>query len=178
MRSLPRGIIGNGILIFTLTKICVGRCAFISMPMHLKDPPSTQGKGTGLCLCTGVGRQKYEWSTIMSCVLLILNLVLGPFFEWKQNQCTKYFLTPACAYRSRPKPFSTQHNIGVCEKNIVRKNLTGAGKTRSNFNNTFYSFLFLAIVNYFLPYNRQTIQIQFSHKKCSQGKKNEESWYD
>lgn len=92
----------------------------------------------------------------MSCVLSILNIVLGHFLKWMQNEHTKNFLTLVCGYRSRPKAFSTQDNIRVCEKNFVRKNLTVAGKTRTLVT---HSFLFLAIVNYFLPYNRQTIQI-------------------
>lgn len=135
-------------------------------------------EGTCLCVCTGVGGQECVKRVIMSWFLLMQNIVLGHSFKLQQNQHTKNFLIPVGGYMNRPKPFSTQHNIRVSEKKISCKNLTVARKTRSNCNNTFYSLLFLAIVNYFLPSNRQTIQIQFFYKKCCQGKKNEESWYD
>ena len=41
MRRLPSGIMGNGILALTLTKICVGRCGLT----HLKYPPATEERG-------------------------------------------------------------------------------------------------------------------------------------
>lgn len=56
---------------------------------------------------------------------------------------------------NRPKPFNTQHNIRVYEKEFGHKNLTVARKARKYF----IAFLFLAIVNYFLPYYRQAIPI-------------------
>lgn len=177
MRSLPSGIMGNGIPILILTKICVGRCALISMQHILNTHLQCKERGNMFVFV-----HRCRWVAVCEkCSNELCSvdfIVLGHSFKWKQNQHTKYFLTSACGYMSRPKPFSTQHNISVCEKNLVHKNLTVAGKTRSNFSNTFYSFLFLAIVNYFLPYNGQTIQIQFSYKKCCQRKKNEEAWYD
>lgn len=54
-----------------------------------------------------------------------------------------------------PKSFNTQNNIRVNEKELGHKNLSVARKTRRYF----IAFLFLAIVNYFLPYYRQTIPI-------------------
>lgn len=117
-------------MIIILSKICVDvhlpQCQHILNTHHLKHK-----KGNML-----VFMQRCRWIEVckeqnMSCVLLILNIVPDDSFKWMQNQHTKNFLTFACCYRSRPKAFSTQHNITLCKKNFVCKNLTVAGKTRT-----------------------------------------------